>query len=69
MDGKRGLKFTVAENGEVAVWGLLHDPIKLTHQGWERLLDNAAELRTFIDESKTEIRLKGEWANEKAKDL
>ena len=59
--GKRkpgALEFKVSEKGGVSVYGLGRFPVTLYYEQWLRLLDNAAELRAFLEENKGKLKLK-----------
>jgi hypothetical protein len=59
--GKRkpgSLEFRVSEKGGVSVYGLGRFPVTLYYEQWLRLLDNAEELRTFLEENKGKLKLK-----------
>jgi hypothetical protein len=56
---KRGdLDFKVGEKGGVSVYGLGRFPVTLYYEQWVRLLDAAPRLREFLEENKTEGKLK-----------
>ena len=55
---KGSLEFRVGEKGGVSVYGLGRFPVTLYYEQWIRLLDNAAELRVFLEENKAEGKLK-----------
>jgi hypothetical protein len=52
------LEFKVGEKVGVSVYGLGRFPVTLYYEQWIRLLDNAAELRAFLEENKAEGKLK-----------
>lgn len=52
------LEFRIGEKGGVSVYGLGRFPVTLYYEQWIRLLDNAEELRAFLEKSKSEGRLK-----------
>jgi hypothetical protein len=52
------LDFRVGEKGGVSVYGLGRFPVTLYYEQWIRLLDTAKELREFLEENKTEGKLK-----------
>jgi hypothetical protein len=58
--GRRGgqLEFRVGEKGGVSVYGLGRFPVTLYYEQWVRLLDAAGDLRKFLDENKSEGKLK-----------
>ena len=53
-----GLHFQVSEKGGISVYGLGRFPVTLYYEQWTRLLDRAEELRTFIEENKSRLKLK-----------
>jgi hypothetical protein len=58
--GKRTgkLEFRVGEKGGVSVYGLGRFPVTLYYEQWIRLLDVGADLRTFLEENKSRLKLK-----------
>jgi hypothetical protein len=52
------LDFRVGEKGGVSVYGLGRFPVTLYYEQWVRLLDAAAQLREFLESSKSEGKLK-----------
>jgi hypothetical protein len=52
------LEFKVGEKGGVSVYGLGRFPVTLYYEQWIRLLDNAGELLSFLEENKAEGKLK-----------
>jgi hypothetical protein len=60
-DRKRGaIEFRVSEKGGVSVYGLGRFPVTLYFEQWMRLLDSSDALRTFLDENKNKLKLKGQ---------
>jgi len=58
---KRGtLDFRVGEKGGVSVYGLGRFPVTLYYEQWVRLLDAAKDLREFLEENKSRLKLKGQ---------
>jgi hypothetical protein len=56
---RRGaLEFRVGEKGGVSVYGLGRFPVTLYYEQWVRLLDAAGDLRTFLEENKSKLKLK-----------
>ncbi len=53
-----GLEFRVSEKGGVSVYGLGRFLVTLYYEQWIRLLARANELRTFIEENKSKLKLK-----------
>jgi len=52
------LEFRVSEKGGVSVYGLGRFPVTLYQEQWSRLLDAAEDLRVFIEENKTRLKVK-----------
>ena len=52
------MEFRVSEKGGVSVYGLGRFPVTLYYEQWTRLLNAAPELKTFIEENKTKLKLK-----------
>ena len=52
------LEFRVSEKGGISVYGLGRFPVTLYYEQWTRLLARAEELRTFIEENKSKLKLK-----------
>ncbi len=52
------LEFRVGEKGGVSVYGLGRFPVTLYYEQWIRLLEAAPQLRTFLEDNKTEGKLK-----------
>ena len=52
------LEFRVGEKGGVSVYGLGRFPVKLYYEQWVRLLDQTTELRAFLEENKSKLKLK-----------
>jgi hypothetical protein len=48
----------VSEKGGVSVYGLGRFPVTLYYEQWVRLLDQAKELREFLEENKSKLKLK-----------
>jgi hypothetical protein len=56
---RRGaLEFRVGEKGGVSVYGLGRFPVTLYYEQWVRLLDAAGDLRAFLEENKSKLKLK-----------
>ncbi len=55
---KGSLEFRVGEKGGVSVYGLGRFPVTLYYEQWVRLLDVSAELRAFLEENKSKLKLK-----------
>ena len=54
------LEFKVGEKGGVSVYGLGRFPVTLYYEQWIRLLDAAGDLRVFLEENKSRLKLKNE---------
>ncbi len=52
------LEFRIGEKGGVSVYGLGRFPVTLYYEQWIRLLDATGQLRSFLEKSKAEGRLK-----------
>jgi hypothetical protein len=56
---KRGsIDFKVSEKGGVSVYGLGRFPVTLYYEQWIRLLDQTEQLRAFLEENKSQLKLK-----------
>ena len=53
------LEFKVSEKGGVSVYGLGRFPVTLYYEQWQRLLGIADDLRTFLEDNKSKLKLKG----------
>ena len=54
------LDFRVGEKGGVSVYGLGRFPVTLYYEQWVRLLDASEKLREFLEENKSNLKLKGQ---------
>ena len=52
------LDFKVGEKGGVSVYGLGRFPVTLYYEQWNRLLAAAEDLKTFMEENKSKLKLK-----------
>ena len=52
------MEFKVSEKGGVSVYGLGRFPVTLYYEQWTRLLDAADNLRAFLEENKSRLKLK-----------
>lgn len=52
------LEFRVSEKGGVSVYGLGRFPVTLYYEQWARLLDRVDDLRAFMEENKSRLKLK-----------
>jgi hypothetical protein len=55
---KGSLEFRIGEKGGVSVYGLGRFPVTLYYEQWIRLLDRADDLRAFLEENKSRLKLK-----------
>ena len=54
------LDFKVGEKGGVSVYGLGRFPVTLYYEQWTRLLDATENLRQFLEDNKSRLKLKGQ---------
>ncbi len=52
------LEFKVGEKGGVSVYGLGRFPVTLYYEQWNRLLGAAEDLKNFMEENKSRLKLK-----------
>ena len=52
------LDFKVGEKGGVSVYGLGRFPVTLYYDQWNRLLGAAEDLKKFMEENKSKLKLK-----------
>ena len=52
------LEFRVSEKGAVSVYGMGRFPVTLYYEQWVRLLDAAPQLKEFLEENKSRLKLK-----------
>lgn len=52
------LEFRVGEKGGVSVYGLGRFPVTLYYEQWVRLMDAAPQLRQFLEDNKSRLKLK-----------
>jgi len=48
----------VSDKGAVSVYGLGRFPVTLYYEQWIKLLDRAQDLRDFLEENKSKLKLK-----------
>ncbi|HXG22640.1 MAG TPA: hypothetical protein VNN62_26655 [Methylomirabilota bacterium] len=58
----RGLSIKVSEKGAVSVYGLGRFPVTLYKEQWQKLLDMADDIRTFIRENEAQLKAKEDKA-------
>ena len=56
----RGVSLKVSEKGGVSVYGLGRFPVTLYKEQWQRLLEMADDIRTFIKDNESKLKTKGE---------
>lgn len=52
------MEFRVSEKGGVSVYGLGRFPVTLYYEQWTRLLNAADDLKKFLEENKSKLKLK-----------
>ena len=52
------LIFKVGEKGGVSVYGLGRFPVTLYYEQWNRLLGAATDIKAFLEENKSRLKLK-----------
>jgi hypothetical protein len=52
------LDFKIGEKGGVSVYGLGRFPVTLYYEQWLKLLDATPRLREFLEENKSNLKLK-----------
>jgi hypothetical protein len=52
------LEFRVGEKGGVSVYGLGRFPVTLYYEQWNRLLGAASDIKAFLEENKSKLKLK-----------
>jgi hypothetical protein len=52
------LEFRVSDKGAVSVYGMGRFPTTLYYEQWIRLLDRSEDLRQFLEENKSKLKLK-----------
>ena len=52
------ISFKVSDKGGVSVYGLGRFPVTLYYEQWLKLLDRAKDLRDFLEENKSKLKLK-----------
>jgi hypothetical protein len=52
------MTFKVGEKGGVSVYGLGRFPVTLYYEQWNRLLGAAEDLKKFMEENKSRLKLK-----------
>ena len=52
------ISYKVSDKGGVSVYGLGRFPVTLYYEQWIKLLDRAQDLRDFLEENKSKLKLK-----------
>jgi hypothetical protein len=52
------ISFKVSEKGAVSVYGLGRFPVTLYKEQWEKLLDRSDEIKTFMADNASKLKLK-----------
>jgi ribosome-interacting GTPase 1 len=52
------MQFKVGEKGGVSVYGLGRFPVTLYYEQWQRLLGAAEDIKAFLEENKSKLKLK-----------
>jgi hypothetical protein len=52
------MSFKVSDKGGVSVYGLGRFPVTLYYEQWIKLLDRSSDLRDFLEENKSKLKLK-----------
>ena len=52
------MSFKVSDKGGVSVYGLGRFPVTLYYEQWIKLLGRAQDLRDFLEENKSKLKLK-----------
>jgi hypothetical protein len=52
------MEFRVSEKGGVSVYGLGRFPVTLYYEQWTRLLGAAEDLKKFLEDNKSRLKLK-----------
>jgi hypothetical protein len=52
------LDYKVSEKGGVSVYGLGRFPVTLYYEQWTRLLDQADQIRAFMEDNKSRLKMK-----------
>jgi hypothetical protein len=56
----RGISMKVSEKGAVSIYGMGRFPVTLYKEQWEKLLDMADDIRAFIKENQSKLKIKEE---------
>ena len=55
----KGVRLMVSDKGGVSLYGLGRFPITLYQEQWTKVLDMGDEIRNFIQEHSSELKVKG----------
>ena len=55
---KSGLSLKVSEKGGVSLYGMGRFPVTLYYEQWNRLLGAANDIKAFMEENKSRLKLK-----------
>ena len=58
--GSRGVSMKVSEKGGISVYGLGRFPVTLYKEQWEKLLDMADDIRAFMQDNASKLKVKGD---------
>jgi hypothetical protein len=56
----RGVSMKVSEKGGISIYGMGRFPVTLYKEQWEKLLDMADEIRAFIKDNHSKLKIKEE---------
>jgi hypothetical protein len=56
--GRGALQYKVSEKGGVSVYGLGRFPVTLYYEQWVRLLDQADQIRQFLEDNKSQLKMR-----------
>jgi hypothetical protein len=56
----RAVSLKVSEKGGLSIYGLGRFPVTLYKEQWEKLLDMAEDIRSFIAENNSKLKHKGD---------
>ena len=54
----KGISMKVSEKGGLSIYGLGRFPVTLYYEQWNRLLGAADEIKAFLEENKSKLKLK-----------
>ena len=52
------MSYKVSDKGGVSVYGLGRFPVTIYYEQWMKLLDRAQDLRDYLEENKSKLKLK-----------